>query len=284
MADMTTLLTGLAGVVLLVLVGRHLSMKNLARKKLLEPWQWPADLRALAEGMARPIDPTPKRLVPPHQNAALVAQVATTEEALSHLTVDKPAAWPWAVFASVLVQRRNALQARLRSVASGYQPRRGAMPLSGPAYSQTAHRTMTLIIDILAQIESLMLSPAFQGAFGEVGVDGTADAEAIIDIANRLMDHHEALLVQAETCVQTPVEHEALTFVQDAGAIALLPLLGYEQFIVTMCARIGEAQELLPYGDGHTVMQLDDVRLNVEMPDDLSDRFFAHIKRFNAPT
>ena len=103
-------------------------------------------------------------------------------------------------------------------------------------------------------------------------------------LADRLMDYHEALLVQAENCVQTPVDYEALTFVHDAGAIALLPLLGYEGFITTMCARIGEAQELLPYGDGNTVMQLDDVSLTITMPDDLSDRVFAHIKRFNAST
>ena len=47
-----------------------------------------------------------------------------------------------------------------------------------------------------------------------------------------------------------------------------------------MCARIGEAQELLPYGDGNTVMQLDDVKLSMTMPDDLSGRFLGHINRF----
>lgn len=277
-------LAGLAGVGVLLFVGRIAYSRSLAKKKLLEPWPWPADLRSLAEGMARPIDPTPERLVPPHENAALVAQVATTKEALARLKADKPAAWPWALFASVLLQRRNAVQARLRRVASGYQPRPGAVSLSGEAYSQIAHQAMKAILDLIAQLEQFMLSPAFKGAFGEVGSDSSADPDAIVTTADRLMDYHEALLVQAENCVQTPVDYEALTFVHDAGAIALLPLLGYEGFITTMCARIGEAQELLPYGDGNTVMQLDDVSLTITMPDDLSDRFFAHIKRFNAST
>lgn len=273
-------LAGLTGVAVLIVVGRILYQRNLAAKQLEAPWPWPADLRALAEGMARPIDPTPKRLLPPHQNAALVAQVATTKESLAALIADKPAAWPWAVFASVLVQRRNAVQSRLRTVASGYQPRPGAFPLSGQAYSAVAHRSMAVIVDLVGQLEQFMLSPAFKGAFGSAEGAQDADADAICTVANRLMDYHEALLVQAETVVQTPVEPEALTFVQDAGTIALLPLLGYEQFIATMCARIGEAQELLPYGDGDTVMQLDDVNLTMSVPDGLSERFSAHVKKF----
>jgi hypothetical protein len=277
-------LAGLAGAGVLFFVGWTIHTTSLDRKKLLEPWPWPAHLRALAEGMARPIDPTPKRLVPPHENAALVAQVATTKEALAALKADRPAAWPWALFASVLVQRRNAVQARLRRVASGYQPRPAGMPLPGRAYSQIAHQGMKTIVDLVEQLEQFMLSPAFKGAFGESGNDGSADPDAIVTIADRLMDYHEAFLVQAETCVQTPVENEVLTFVQDAGAIGLLPLLGYEEFITTMCARIGEAQELLPYGDGDTVMQLDDVSLTMTMPDDLAERFSAHIKRFTAAT
>lgn len=277
---------GLAGVGVLIVVGRILYRRKIESDKLLKPWPWPADLRSLAEGLARPIDPTPKRLLPPPEKAALVAKVATTQEAIDRLTADKPAAWPLAVFASVLVQRRNAVQARLRTLASGYQPRPGAPPLSGQTYSTVAHGAMTTIVDLLGQIEQFMLSPAFKGAFGEagfagsVGPDADADADAIVSVANRLMDYHEALLVQAEKCVQTPVEQEALAFVQDAGALSLLPLLGYEKFIATMCARIGEAQDLLPYGEGGTVIQLDDVILAITMPDDLSGRFFGHFKQF----
>jgi hypothetical protein len=239
-------------------------------------------LRAQAEALARPIDPTPKRILPPDEKASIVAQVATTNDALARLITEKPPAWPWALFASVLVQRRNAVAVRLRGVASGYQPRRGAAALSGQAYSQTAQRAMATILDVLAQMEQFMLSPAFKGAFGEVGTDGDAgaDAEAVSGIANRLMDYHETLLSQAEACLQTPVESDTMVFVQDAGALSLLPLVGYDRFISTMCARIGEAQDLLPYSSGG-VLELDQVTLKVDMPDGLSERVVAHIKRFN---
>lgn len=270
---------GLAAVAVLIVVGR---MIYATPAKNLEPWPWPDDFRAQAEALARPIDPTPKRILPPDDKASIVARVATTKDAIARLSAEKPPAWPWALFASILVQRRNAVQVRLRGVASGYQPRRGVATLSGQAYSQTAQRAMATILDVLAQMEQFMLSPAFKGAFGEVSIDGgaEADAEAVSGIANRLMDYHETLLSQAESCLQTPVESDTLVFVQDTGALSLLPLVGYDRFISTMCVRIGEAQELLPYSSGG-VLELDQVTLNVDMPDGLSERVVDHIKRFN---
>jgi hypothetical protein len=271
-------LPALIGIGLLIAFGYPL-LSRLRSTGADQPWPWPPHFRTLAEGMARPIDPTPKRVVPPHENAAIVAKVATTKEELKRLIADKTAAWPWALFASVLVQRRNAVTGRLRAVASGYQPRPG-MPLSGLAYTHTAYQAMNAIADQVAQLEQFMLSPAFKGAFGD-DVARAADPDAVAGVAHRLMDYHESFLAQAETCLQTPVESEVLTYVQDMGAFAMCPLLGFEEFIPTMCARIAEAQELLPYTEADTVVALDDVKLKMEMPDGLMGRLVAQAKRFN---
>jgi hypothetical protein len=263
-----------------VLIGVTWSALSAGRTRpLLEPWPWPTEPRELAERMARPIDPTPQRLLPPDVKASLIAHVATTNEALSHLIADKPPAWPWAVFASVLVQRRNAVQGRLRTVASGYQPGSGLPPLSGQTYSRTVYQAMTAIADLVAQTEQFMLSPAFKGA---LNVDeSSADPDAIVAIANRLMDYHEAFLTLAERCLQAPVQPEVLLCVQDMGAFTLCPLVGYEQFISTMCARIGEAQDLLPYTDSDTVIALDNVNLAITLPDGLVERLVAQTKILN---
>lgn len=270
---------GLIAVGVLIAVGRTV---YLTRAKILRPWRWPADLRAQAEALARPIDPTPTRILPPHDKASLVAQVATSDGELSELIAERPAAWPWAVFASVLLQRRNAVQARLRGVASGYQPRAGRAALSGQVYTQTAQQALTRIADVVTQIEQFMLSPAFKGAFGEVDTDNgaQADADAVVGIANRLMDYHATLLEQAEACLQTPVESNVMVFVQDMGAFTLLPLVSYDGFISTMCTRIGEAQDLLPYTSGG-VIELDQVILTMDVPDGLSDQISAHFRRFS---
>jgi len=274
-------LLGLAGIGVLAATGWFLYAANVKTKVELEPWPWPADLRAQAEAMARPIDPTPQRLLPPDEKAAMVATVATTKEALAQLIADKPHAWPWAVFASVIVQRRNSVQARLRAVVSGYQPRGGALPISGKAYAAVAFEAMNGIVDLVRQLEQFMFSPAFKGAFGEGTGDTSADPDAVVSVAKRLMDYHTALLGHAETCLQTPVNSEAFVFVQDMAAFTLCPLVGYQQFITTMCARIGEAQDLLPYTSAGEVIWLDEVLLTITLPDGLMDRLMAHIKRFN---
>lgn len=272
-------LMGLVAIALLAGVCWTLYTKTAALNRTLEPWPWPADFRAPVEAMARPIDPTPQRLLPPHEDADRVAKVATTNDELARLIADKPVAWPWAVFTSVLVQRRNAVQMRLRSVASGYQPRPGIAQIGGQAYSQIAYRSMNDIADLVAEFEQFMLSPAFKGAFGDAGPDSSADPDAIVGIAHRLMDYHESFLAEAESCLQTPVERDVLAFVQDMGAFALCPLIGYQHFIPTMCARIAEAQDLLPYSSGGTLL-LDDVNLEISLPDGLIERITAQINRF----
>ena len=253
---------------------------GLTRKAIMQPWPWPQDFRTAAEALARPIDPTPKRILPPDEKTKLVAAVATTSEALARLIADKPAAWPWALFTSVLVQRRNAVTDRLRMVASGYQPNPGDLPLDGRAYCTVAHHAMSTVSDLVEQLNGFMLSPAFKGAFGDVDKESTADAAAISAIANRLMDYHEGFLLQAQACLQTPVTSDVMVFVADMGAFALCPLIGYDQFIATMCQRIGEAQDLLPYSDD--TVWLDDANLKMTMPDGLMEAITPQFARFLA--
>ncbi len=273
--------SGFIGLALLGGAGWVLYHRNQAARPL-EPWPWPPDFRAQAEAMARPIDPTPKRILPPDEKSAIVAKVATTSDALTRLIADKPPAWPYAVFTSVLLQRRNGVQARLRQCVSGYQPKPGLAPLSGQAYSQVAYRTMNEIADLVAQLEQFMLSPAFTGTLGRPDEQSGADADAIVSIAQRLMDYHQTFLSHAETCVQTPVQPDVRALVQDMSAFTLCPLMGYDRFIETMCARVGEAQDLLPYTTGGDVVALDDASLAMSLPDGLTERITAQIKRFNA--
>lgn len=279
-------LVSFVGVVVVIWVGWRLYSARRSRRTL-EPWPWPPDFRATAEDMARPIDPTPDRVLPP-DDVSMVSQVATTQDALSRLIADKPPAWTWAIFTSVLVQRRNALLPRLRRCASGYQPRTGPAPLTGREYSWRANRGLETVADTVAEFEQFMLSPGFTGAFGGsfagkhngAGAERYPDADAIVAVAHRLMDYHEAFLGQAEACLQVPVERDALPFVQDVGAFTLCPLIGYERFISTMCARVGEAQDLLPYTKAGSIIELDYVGLEIDLPDGLMEHIGAHFNRF----
>jgi hypothetical protein len=152
-----------------------------------EPFPWPSDLRAAAEGMGRPIDPEPKRLLPPDEKAATLAKIASTSEALDQLFADRPPLWRWAAFTSVLVQRRNNVQPRLRNCALRYQPGVGT-PLAGRSYSAVAVHAVQDIADLVKQLEQFMLSPGFTGALKSFSEKDGAEPDAILHIANRLMD------------------------------------------------------------------------------------------------
>lgn len=242
-----------------------------------EPFPWPSDLRAAAEGMARPIDPEPKRLLPPDEKAATVAKVALTKEALDRLFLDRPPLWRWAAFTSVVVQRRNTVQPRLRSCALGYQPTAGT-PIAGRQYSAVALQAMQSVADLVTQLEQFMLSPGFTGALKSFSEADGAEPDAILHIANRLMDYHESFLTEAERCLHTPVETDVIVFVQDMAAFTMCPLAGYEQFIQSMCSRFAEGREIVPYADD--TVRLDDVNLAITLPDGLSERIQAHIRRY----
>ncbi len=267
---------GIAGVAVCAAAGWRSYARSPA-KALREPWPWPADFRKMAGALARPIDPTPQRIVAAHEKASEVAEVATTKEALARLIAEKPPAWDCAIFTSVLVQRRNGVQGRLRRVAAGYQPSAGKIPLSGQAYAALAHSVCGAVADLGIQTDQFLLSPAMTGAFEE-----SPDADAIVSAAERLMDYHEGFLVQAETCLQTAVDGEAGDFVEDMWALTLSPLVGFERLIATLCHRVGEAQELLPYAGGAPIA-LDEVEMDTSPPDGdlLLKRLLAHIKSFD---
>lgn len=265
---------GLIGIGALAVFGW--AMYSARQAQELEPWVWPLDARATAEAMARRIDPVPRRVLPLEPDEPHLACVASTSADLDILLAGKPPLWRWAVFASVLVQRRNAVQPRLRDCALGYHPRTD-LAIDGQEYSRLAWTALSRIADRAHELEQFMLSPAFRGAFGTD--EDSADADSIVHIATRLMDYHEEFIRDAETCLQTRVDGDAMVFAQDAGALAMCPLIGYDRFIVTMCDRVAEAQELLPYVNGQA--ELVEAKLGFDLPDGLLEQVMKHIQRFN---
>ena len=50
------------------------------RRRLDQPWPWPSDFQMAVENLARPINPTPPRILPEDPKAADCAKVVTTKE------------------------------------------------------------------------------------------------------------------------------------------------------------------------------------------------------------
>lgn len=206
-----------------------------------------------------------------------IATVASTPEDLTALLADRPACWRYAAFVSVLVQRRAKLQPRLRDQQLGYAPRRGTRTYTGFQLGQYLSDLLEQMLALLGRIEDLMLSPAFTRMFGDPRDENTADADAIMHAAHRLMDIHEQLLVLAERCrgVDAPAEHADV--VRDCARLLDVPLEGYRNFIDEFVARIGELPNVLPYARG--TIQLDPVMLEMDDSDELLRKAFDGLRK-----
>ncbi|ORW66818.1 hypothetical protein [Mycolicibacter senuensis] len=198
-----------------------------------------------------------------------IAAVAYTPEGLDALLAERPACWRYAAFVSVLVQRYAALQSRLRDQQLGYAPTRGALIRTRFQLGQYLYDLLDEMLALINQVEELMLSPGFTRMFGEPTDETTADADAILHAAHRLMDLHERLLGLAERCrgVNAPGEHADV--VRDCARVLDVPLEGYRRFIDEFVGRVGELPDVLPYARG--TIQMDPVMLEMEDSDELLD-------------
>lgn len=206
-----------------------------------------------------------------------IAAVAYTPEDLTALLAERPACWRYAAFVSVLVQRRAALQPRLRDQQLGYAPKRGARIYTDFQLGQYLYDLLDQMLVLINQVEELMLTPAFTRMFGDPTDETTADADAIVHAAHRLMDLHERLLSLAERCrdVNAPSEHTGV--VRDCARVLDIPLEGYRRFIDEFVVRVGELPEVLPYARG--TIQMDPVMLEMQDSDGLIDVASAGLRK-----
>lgn len=187
------------------------------------------------------------RLAPgwmPIGGAAKVAQIAHTKDDLETLLTDRPPLWSGAAFVSVMIQRRDAEAGRLRSARLGY----GDPRITN--YAVRAEYSLRFkyddLIQILTQLTDLMRTPTFQLMFGQTEAD--ADGDAIVLAANRIMDHHEAVLDLAESNRRMNVTYD-LYWLQSMLAKAFIDVLGaFDAFIDANAARLARLEEVVRYG------------------------------------
>jgi len=205
-----------------------------------------------------------------------VAAVAYTAEDLANLVKEKPSCWRWAAFASVLVQRRASLQARLHDSAVGFTTPTGVRLHSGAEVKYFVTERMDELSQLAEQVENFMLSPAFVGMFGDPDDESTADAEGIVHIANRLMDYLEQFLKLSELCRGLSAPGQYADLMRDCARLADVPLEGYRTFIDEFIARVGEMADLLRYAQG--TVEVDPVVLQMDVDDHLLARITRLLK------
>jgi hypothetical protein len=206
--------------------------------------------------------------------------VAYTAEDLAKLVRERPPCWRWAAFASVLVQRRAALQPRLHDSALGFTTPTGVRLHTGAEVKYFVTERMDELSQLVAQVESFMLAPAFVDMFGNPDDESTADADGIVHIANRVMDYLEQFLELSELCRGVSAPGHYADLMRDCARLADVPLEGYRTFIDEFVVRVGEMAQLLRYAKG--TVEVDPVVLPMDVDNQLLARITRRLKALPA--
>jgi hypothetical protein len=202
-----------------------------------------------------------------------IAQLATTPTQLKALIREKPQGWPQALFGSVLVQRLDPLQARMRDAELGFMtPNRfGTM-----SARNLASEVVGLVDEMMAteqQVHGFMAAPAFMGAFAG------PDPEAIKHIANRTMDFCERFLELSERCRALSVRSDQVDIVTDCAHILNGPLQSYREFIGDFVDVVNALPRVLQHASGTVDMGSLALYLSVD-----DKRYARMLKRLDAIT
>jgi len=207
-----------------------------------------------------------------------VAEVVVNRAELDSMIAEKPQCWRYAVFVSVLVQRRAAVAARLRDARLGFAEPSGETASTSYVVAHFFTDRMAELSNIVEQVDDFMLTPAFSEVFGDPHDGDSADADGVIHTANRLMDYHDRLLALSERCRGVTVPHRYTELQRDAGLLMVIPLEGYHTFIEDFIGRISEMHDVARYAQGD--VQLDPVVLSVTDDDELIARVGRQISQF----
>ena len=249
----------------------------LARADEQHRWASRGDIRGVygTEGAAlmRTVSPMP-RIVPPGDDLVVATVVRTPSELTSMLT-DKPPAWRYAAFVSILAQRRAVVAARIRDARMGFARPTGEITGTDVEAGLFFSERLSDLSRLIGQIDGFMLSPAFQGVFGDR--EENADADGIVHAAERLMDYHDQMLALTERCRGVRVPWSCADLQRDMGLLTVIPVDGFETFIEDFTDRIAESADVARYATGD--VQLDPVMFSVVDDDDLLGRVSTRLQQ-----
>ena len=198
-----------------------------------------------------------------------VARLTTTPAELDALVREKPPGWEQALFASILVQRRTPLLARLRDSELGFPSSVTSRVFSGREVASMVLGIVDEMLTTMRQIERFMASPAFMGAFH------TADADAITQIAHRTMDFHERLLELSERCRGMSVRNDHQEVVADCALLVEGQLHSFREFIDDFVDVIEALPRLFAHSDGP--LDLGSLGLYLTIDDTIRTRMFQRM-------
>lgn len=170
-----------------------------------------------------------------------------TPEQQRELLAQRPPAWEYLLYAGVIWQRRQALEAKWRDYELGLAPRTG-QHLDDAAASRFMGHVMNDLATAGSTIMKLLDPKVQELAFGPLGTPG--DPARIEHIATRFVDMYEQIMDMAAVIRGTGVS-TAMAPVMEAGArLTADPLRQIRDFIDQLVAETDSLPERLAAADG----------------------------------
>lgn len=240
-------------------------------------WAARGDMRGVygpegAELMQEVAPPAPAPVIPPGEHLE-VATVVKTPAELAALIDKKLPCWRYAAFVSILVQRRAEVRGRIRDALTGFPSGVGEVADTEFEAARFFADRFSDLSELMGRIDTFMLSPAFQGVFGDR--EESADADGIVHMAGRLMDYHDQSLVLNERCRGVQVPRSCADLRTDMSLLTASPVEAFDTFIDTFTDRVAEMADVARYATGD--VQLDAVTLSVSDNDALIARISRRI-------
>ncbi len=227
-----------------------------------------------------PVDPdAPERELDSTASEELprTAHVVRMPEELDASLAEKLPCWRWAAFASVLVQRRDAVMPRLRCPRLGHGDLGGERLPGGPEVARYLGDRVDELLTLVAQVNEFTLRTVFEEVYADPGDKSSPEADDLMRIANRLMNYHGRFLAIAEQCWAFDVPDDYGDLMSDVSQLVDAPLAAYDQFIDDFVASVEKMPEMLYYA--HAVLELNPVVLHIDVGAKLLRRIRKQLNR-----
>ena len=193
-------------------------------------------------------------------------QIVHDAAGLTKLAETKPHSWQWALFGSVLIQRRSALQEQLRDHSLSFAPQNGQRIRELSELVQLIRNSMHDVEQNGLQLVKLVETPAFRAAFGEPN-ELSDDPDVVLHVATRVMDHYERYLQLARNVRGTAARPAYIGVLDSCARLSDMPMSGMDEFIDAYVKLVEEMPDLLIKAGGKNISV--PVTLPIHMDNDL---------------
>ncbi|WP_195165812.1 TIR domain-containing protein [Mycobacteroides abscessus] len=230
------------------------------------------DLDGVREGVQGVIECLREKLSIAQETATAVSDeddepeigvIARNPAGLTDLLQRRPHSWQWAAFGSVLVQRKQALSSRVRDHQLGYAKQTDERINDVAQLVSLTSNSMRDVEQTGQLLASLILTPAFQAAFGEPN-NLAQDPDAIVHTANRVMDFYERYLQLAERIRGVSAPADYINVLENCARLSDKPLAGMDNFIESYAKVVDEMPKLLKEAGGTHIIRPVEIKLHVD--------------------